>query len=89
MEDIIKTYLPLAITGIFSVISWSINRHLKNIEKISDKIEDLQKAVIATEATSKLQNQIILEHIRSLTKIDSKLDAVFRHIDAPRRSTDV
>lgn len=87
-EDLLKTYLPLILSGLFSVLAWTINRHLKNIEKINDKIEILQKSVISNEATSKLQNEIIFEHIRTLTKIDSKLDAVFRHIDAPPRSTD-
>lgn len=87
-EEILKTYLPLLLSGLFSVLAWSINRHLKNIEKIADKIEKLQDIVIRNETTTKIQQEIIMEHIKSLSKVDTKLDAVFRYIDAPTRSTD-
>lgn len=87
-EDLLKTYLPLILSGMFSVLAWTINRHLKNIEKINDKIEALQKSVVASEATTKIQQEMIVEHIKSITKVDTKLDAIFRYMDAPRRNSD-
>ncbi len=87
-EDLLKTYLPLLLSGLFSVLAWTINRHLKNIEKISDKIEALQRSVITSEATTKVHQEMIVEHIKSITKVDTKLDAIFRYMDAPQRKSD-
>lgn len=89
-------YVPLFLSGLFSVIVWFMKRHLKNLDRLSDKIESLDKnmALIVqslnrNDATIKMQQDLLLDHIKSLVKLDSKLDAVFRFIDAPQRNTDI
>lgn len=95
MTEIITTYLPLALSGGFSFLAWLINRHLRNIERIATHVDSIRDTLAATtvglskaEAAMAMQHAIINEHIKSITKIDTKLDAVFRYIDAPHRKTD-
>lgn len=55
----------------------------------STKFENIRGGFLSCEANINAQQKTITEHIRELAKIDSKLDAVFRFIDAKARMTDV
>lgn len=88
-EDLLKTYLPIFLSLLFSILAWSINRHLKNIENLAHKLDNLKDAVIKNETITKMQQDMIADHIKSINKVDTKLDAIFRYIDAPTRKSDV
>jgi chromosome segregation ATPase len=59
------------------------------IHMVQQKFEHIRVSLMGCEANVKSQQNTITEHIRELAKIDSKLEAVFRFVDAPRRSSDV
>lgn len=59
------------------------------LHMVQQKFEHIRVSLMGCEANVKSQQNTITEHIRELAKIDSKLEAVFRFVDAPRRSSDV
>ena len=54
----------------------------------AQKWDHIRVGLMGCEANIKSQENKITEHIRELAKIDSKLEAVFRFVDAPRRASD-
>lgn len=55
----------------------------------SQKFDTIRVSLMGCEANINAQQKTITEHIRELAKIDSKLEAVFRFIEAKARATDV
>lgn len=99
LEKLITTYLPLALSGLFSFLFWLIQKHLKNVEKIGDKVDSLKEsetqliaAIGANNATIKLQQDMLMQLIKEVAANESankaRFDAVFRFIEAPKRPTD-
>jgi hypothetical protein len=54
----------------------------------AQKWDHIRAGLLSCETNIKSQENKITEHIRELAKIDSKLEAVFRFMDAPRRASD-
>lgn len=54
----------------------------------AQKWDHIRVGLMGCEASIKSQENRIVEHIRELARIDSKLDAVFKFMDAPRRASD-
>jgi len=54
----------------------------------SKHADDLKAGILKLEGTIDGQRATLYQHIEKITRLDSKLEAVFRVIDAPRRSTD-
>lgn len=50
--------------------------------------EHIKAGLLNLEGVVKVQQETIHQHIVMLAKLDSKLDAVFRFMDAPRRASD-
>lgn len=84
--------MPLALSAVFTAIGYLIAKHLRNIEKIADKIERLQEVVLKSEASTKIQQEILIQLLKEMASNEisnkSRFDAVFRFIDAPSRKTD-
>lgn len=51
-------------------------------------LEYLKNGILKLEGAVEGQSKTIVSHIQSLARIDSKLEALFRFVDAPHRSSD-
>ena len=54
----------------------------------AQKVDVVKEALLKLEGGLSLQQKTIQDHIEKIARIDSKLDAVFRFIDAKPRATD-
>lgn len=85
-----------------SCLSDIVMTNRENLEKLKSMIKGLRSEILLLNrnvevlrdshneinGSLKSQQEIIYNHIEKLAKVDSKLDAVFRFIDAPSRATD-
>lgn len=51
--------------------------------------DTIKQGMVRLEGVISSQQQMLYNHIEKISKVDSKLDALFRFIDAPKRATDI
>jgi len=50
--------------------------------------DHLKSTIMNLEGIVKSQQETLFKHVEKITRVDSKLEAIFRHLDAPKRATD-
>lgn len=56
---------------------------------IQKQIEFVREATLRLEAGQKQTQDSLYQQVKDVSKMDSKLEALFRFVDAPKRTTDV